>query len=111
VLPGAGGDDLTGGERLAGGAETLDLVVQLDERASTRTVEAIGLELGDEAPDLTDRTSQLLEHDTSPEARRTIGEVVVPPYTNTRSMCKRNSPGRDVADTGRDQRSAGVGIT
>ncbi len=79
VLPRAGGDDLTGGERLPGGTETLDLVEQLDERAGTGTVEAVGLELADQAAQLVDGTSQLLEHDTSPGACRTIGEVLVTP--------------------------------
>jgi hypothetical protein len=66
VLPRAGGDDLTSGERLSRRAQALHLVEQLDQPASARTVKRVGLEVGNETPNLADRTPQLLEHDTSP---------------------------------------------
>ena len=87
VLPGAGGDDLAGGERLARGAQALDLVEELDQAARARTVEPVGFQLTDQAPHLGDRTLQLLEHDTSPGARMLGPGKSSPLYTNTCSVC------------------------
>jgi hypothetical protein len=90
VTPRPRRDDLTGRQRLPRGAQPLHLVEELDQGARARTVEAVGLELADQAAQPVDRTSQLLEHVTSPIASRTSTNRGSGRHSisNVRSVCK-----------------------